>query len=344
MVAFDKKIAESAIPSIYARMIIDTLEESGDVNTLMLLEEHCPWLSSSIENMTDINAARFIRLVEILSEQTYNANLGLEIGKKLPPNSHGLLGNLIVSAPTLQIALESILEFYAICVPYVKGSVDIEGQGLVVNVSCNILIPENVFRFLADMMFGTFDEMIRFFTGKSKNIASISLISEIPPRANYRQILGADLQLGQPEYQAVIPLQITQLTSPLACPELFREYALKCLNRTISSGQRHTFVNKIKEIINKDIAHNWTLEELSQQLNVSISTLQRKLQNEGSSYREIISTVKFNSAKNKLATTIESIDDIAHSLGYANTSNFYAAFKRRENTSPSKYREKAKQG
>ena len=37
MQAFDRKVAESVIPNIYVRVIINTLEESGDGNTLGIL-------------------------------------------------------------------------------------------------------------------------------------------------------------------------------------------------------------------------------------------------------------------------------------------------------------------
>ena len=87
---------------------------------------------------------------------------------------------------------------------------------------------------------------------------------------------------------------------------------------------------------------HWTQKAVSEHLNMSVSTLKRKLNDEGSNFRDIISTIKINIAKNKLSTTIESIASIAHNLGYSTTSNFMAAFKRKENLSPSQYREKAK--
>jgi len=102
------------------------------------------------------------------------------------------------------------------------------------------------------------------------------------------------------------------------------------LNRTISTGQRQAYTTKIKDIVNKDIAYNWTLEGVAEQLSMSVSTLQRKLNNENICFREIMSNIKMNFAKNKLATTIDTIDDIAHNLGYSDASNFCAAFKRVE--------------
>jgi len=342
--AFDRKIAESTIPNMYVRIVINTLEEGGDSDTLQLLEQECPWITTSIQNNTDINAIQFIHLAQLLSEQSFNPNLGLEIGRNLPPHSHGLLGMLLISAPTLQIAMENLVEFYSICVPFVKASAEVEGHDFITKISSNIPVPEDAFQFLLDVMYGTFDELIRFFTGKNKNISSISLTATSQPNANYQQLLGTDVHLGQPEYRAVIPLKIAQLTSPLACQELYKEYVQKCLNRTISTGQRQTYTTKIKDIINKDIAYNWTLEGIAEQLCLSVSTLQRKLNNENICFREIMSTIKFSLAKNKLTTTIETIDDIAHSLGYSDASNFCAAFKRIEDISPSKYREKVKKG
>ena len=338
----DRKVAESTIPSIYIRIIVETLKESGDINTLTLLNEQCPWLSESINNMTDANTIQFMRFTEILSKQTYNPNLGLEIGRKLPPHSHGLLGNLVLSAPTLQIAVESLAEVYSIIVPFLKGSANIEGHDFVIKITCNIPVATAAFQFLMDIMYGSYDKMIHFFSGHDRNITSISIMSDTPPLADYQQAVGAKLYLDQPDYKIVIPAETAYLVSPFACHELFKEYTLKCLNRTLSTGHRDIYTNKIKEHIKKDVGRNWTLDDVSTHFKVSISTLQRKLQSEGNSFRDIVATAKINAAKNKLATTIDSIVDIAHELGYSDTSNFCSAFKRKENISPNKYRERSK--
>jgi len=182
---FDRKIAESTIPNMYIRIIINTLENTGDTDTLQLVEQECPWITPSIQNMHDINAIQFIHLAQLLSEQSFNPNLGLEIGRNLPPHSHGLLGMLLISAPTLQVAMENLVEFYSICVPFVKASADVEGHDFVTKITSNIPIPVDAFQFLLDIMYGTFDELIRFFTGKRKNVTSIALTSTAQPDANY---------------------------------------------------------------------------------------------------------------------------------------------------------------
>jgi len=338
-----RKVAESTIPGIYVRVIIGVLEENGDINTLTILDEQCPWLPKIIEDMADVNAIQFMRFTEILSKQTCNPNLGLEIGRRLPPHSHGVVGNLMLSAPTLQAGLESLPEFYTLVVPFLKGSVYVEGYDFVIKIACNIPVTGNAFQFLMDIMYGTYDKMIQFFSGHDKNISSISIMSDTPPQADYQQVLGAKLFVGKADYKINIPAETARLSSPFSCHELFKEYTVRCLNRTLLTGHRDVYTNKIKEHINNNIGHNWTLDDISQHFNVSISTLQRKLQSEGNNFRDIVSTEKIITAKNKLATTIESIVDIAHELGYSDTSNFCSAFKRKENISPNTYREMSKQ-
>jgi len=78
---------------------------------------------------------------------------------------------------------------------------------------------------------------------------------------------------------------------------------------------------------------------IAEDLSTSVSTLQRKLQNEGVSFRSIQTTVLEQRAKKSLRKSNLPIHEIAIQLGYLETNSFHRAFKRWAGMSPSEYRE-----
>jgi AraC-like DNA-binding protein len=80
-------------------------------------------------------------------------------------------------------------------------------------------------------------------------------------------------------------------------------------------------------------------EIVSSRLNRSMSTLQRQLQAEGLSYRDILESTRRSLAENYLRDNRHSIAQIAYLLGFSDQSNFSRAFKRWTSMSPKQYQE-----
>jgi len=80
-------------------------------------------------------------------------------------------------------------------------------------------------------------------------------------------------------------------------------------------------------------------ELVSSRLNRSMSTLQRQLQAEGLSYRDILESTRRSLAENYLRDNRHSIAQIAYLLGFSDQSNFSRAFKRWTAMSPKQYQE-----
>jgi AraC-like DNA-binding protein len=76
---------------------------------------------------------------------------------------------------------------------------------------------------------------------------------------------------------------------------------------------------------------------------MSPRTLNRRLQQEGSSYRVIKGTVLESWARLHLRETQLSVEAIAAALGYQDTANFRRAFRRSEGCSPSEFRRRSAQ-
>jgi len=81
-----------------------------------------------------------------------------------------------------------------------------------------------------------------------------------------------------------------------------------------------------------------TLEAMADGLHVTPSTLRRRLEDEGSSYRELKDGLRPDMAIDLLCRTSLSVEAIAFGLGYQEVSAFYRAFRHWTGTRPGSYR------
>ena len=83
---------------------------------------------------------------------------------------------------------------------------------------------------------------------------------------------------------------------------------------------------------------NPSLEEIANEFSMQPRTLNRRLQAEGTTFRELISEARFEVACQLLKVTGMRIADIALALGYANAAGFSHAFQRWSGVAPSEWR------
>ena len=80
------------------------------------------------------------------------------------------------------------------------------------------------------------------------------------------------------------------------------------------------------------------IDELAEIVGMSTRSLQRKLNESGSSYLQIVEKTRFELACTHLDNLSMKIKDVAAALGYANSTHFARYFRRHFGISPSQYR------
>lgn len=83
------------------------------------------------------------------------------------------------------------------------------------------------------------------------------------------------------------------------------------------------------------------MESLAAQLHMTSRTLRRRLDAEGTSFRQLQDEVLGTLAEELLRSTALRLEEIAERLGYGEVSNFIHAFKRWKGVSPGQFRREA---
>lgn len=91
---------------------------------------------------------------------------------------------------------------------------------------------------------------------------------------------------------------------------------------------RFNLAEQVRQLILFAPASPWRVEDAASQLSLAPSTLRRRLQEEGQSFRQIVEEVRMASALSLLQSTRLPVADIALKCGYLSGSRFTARFQR----------------
>jgi AraC-like DNA-binding protein len=137
-----------------------------------------------------------------------------------------------------------------------------------------------------------------------------------------RELLDAPLVKADPTLQAILEAQVVAVIEKLPKGEATTDAVRRHLAGELGKGQP-------------------TLEQIAPRLHMSPRTLCRRLEEEGTSFREILSQVRRELASRHLMERRLAIGEIAFLLGFSEPSAFHRAFKRWTGQAPLSYRELA---
>ena len=107
----------------------------------------------------------------------------------------------------------------------------------------------------------------------------------------------------------------------------------------MQSPKEMNFVDKVRLVIKQKLGQQKAFKDIvSDQLDLHPKDLQRRLEQEGTSFRELLSDVRFEMAKKHLVTSEVSLSQLSAFLGYRDVSSFSRAFKNKHAMSPATWR------
>ena len=82
-----------------------------------------------------------------------------------------------------------------------------------------------------------------------------------------------------------------------------------------------------------------TIEDIADALHISSRTLQRRLQDEGSSFQRVLEEARHQLARHYLNNSVLELNEAAYLLGYEDANSFVRAFRTWEGVPPARWRE-----
>ena len=114
---------------------------------------------------------------------------------------------------------------------------------------------------------------------------------------------------------------------------------LQLCNKLLEELKLNTgLAGKVREIFLAGLGQPTSFEHIAERLKMSERTLRRKLELEGTSFRELIDELRAQAAIKYVRDTDLTVEDIAFALGFSDAAAFRHAFRRWTKSAPHEYR------
>ncbi|MBR9913008.1 MAG: AraC family transcriptional regulator [Gammaproteobacteria bacterium] len=269
---------------------------------------------------------------------------GLKLGQLLTPPTHGPLGFLANSSPNLITAIRDFQNFIPARVSLFHCHNEFEGHDLACHFSVDIQDSPSLYRCMSECFILALIALIEFVLGKTFTEGKIQLSYSRPQYyRSYDAIIHCPVQFNAAVNKLVIPENLLYTANASSNHESY-EFALhqcqKILSKLDQPGQPAT--QRLKRLLLTHPPGQLNEEDAARLNFISKRTLARRLQAEGSTFRDLRDELLMTLATDYLRDTNLSVESIASLLNYHDSSSFRRAFKRWTQQTPQQFRSKLK--
>jgi AraC-like DNA-binding protein len=283
---------------------------------------------------------KFVTLIEAASASTADDCFGLHLGQTCPLKDNGLPGYLATFAPTVGQALASFARYY-----YLLGEatdVRFERQGSRACFSYRVVHPRSWPRRQdAEQVIAMIVHLLRAWTDPGWAPESVCFEHSVPKQnAELERILGCRVLFDCGSNMVQFDAGLTEHRNPRADERLFQ--LLSWFAETVLADANRKLAFRDEVLMRIDACShlgNASIHSVARSLNIEPRTLQRRLQAQGCSFRDLHEEYQRQQALELVGTSELRHEEIAHRLGYANLNSFIRAFRRWTNMTPACFRQ-----
>ncbi|MDB5858498.1 MAG: AraC family transcriptional regulator [Ramlibacter sp.] len=163
--------------------------------------------------------------------------------------------------------------------------------------------------------------------------------AEPPEVAAYHGAFACPLRFGQAENQLLLGAADLEAAIPSRNPSLLALHEHVMRERLAALGQAGTSCRVSDEIVRRLHRGEPRREDVAASLALADRTLQRRLHAENTSFQHLLDEARSELARKYLADSRYTLGEVAHQLGFGDSSNFFRACRRWFGLPPGQYRE-----
>ena len=279
------------------------------------------------------------RLWELSIEESGDPCFVLIAARQWHPSNFHALGYAWLASRSLKEALERLIRYFRVVTS------DPEELTLVArDDSYEFVIDTSsvVYRALDveyDLMLSLILDACRLSLGDEFRPRRVCLQRPQPPCADrYSSFFGTRVEFDAPTYSMTFDKPQLDLLLPTGNAEIARAND-QVLMTYLAQLNRSDIVMRVKTtLIERMPSGQVSKEDVAEALNLSLRTLQRKLHEEDTSFKQLLDETRRELADQYIRNPMVSIGEITYLLGFSEPSNFSRAFKRWNGTAPTEYR------
>jgi len=231
-----------------------------------------------------------------------------------------------------------VARFKQLCTPEKMQLDEADGEGVIMTEWLYATQPEPAVS--VDVAFAALLELGR--RGARHRIAPVFVELTRPDTKNRRHhdYFGCEIRFGAARNAMHIRSFDLDRPFPGHNPEL-----IEMLTPALAAALQEIIANsttseQVKVVLKRRMASGRPdLADIARELGMSERTLQRRITEDGATYRQLLEEARRELGRQMLGNAAAEINEIAYMLGYQDTSSFYRAFREWEGVTPNQWRE-----
>jgi AraC-like DNA-binding protein len=330
------------VPIAYSRLMARQL--GLQEKDLGLLLRHTGLAGTALlDETTLLTREQQYQIVRNALDLSGDAAFGLRLGQALTPPTHGQLGFLAHTSPTLMTAIEAFRKYLPARVNFTRLRV----QGGVRDLACHFEVDASadpaVRRCILEAFSLSLLSLLEHVLGRPLVEGSLHFDYPAPDyAADYAHYVACPVRFDAGECVLRAPRTLLA-TANISSDHVSHGFALRQCEALLGAlaGSADVTSREVKRILLSHPAARISEREVAAALFVSRRTLARRLGREGQGFRQLRDEVLSSMAAAYLRDTPLSVEAIASLLDYHDSANFRRAFKRWFRCTPEVFRRPA---
>ncbi|WP_236213624.1 AraC family transcriptional regulator [Metapseudomonas otitidis] len=291
---------------------------------------------------SEVNAAQELSLLRNIARGLGDRpGIGLDAGRRYRLNTYGIWGYALLSSSTYRSAVELGLRYQDLTYAFHGLRIDEVGDEAQLHLIPSSL-PEDLRGFVLERDVSGALSVHRDLAGGGLPVRRACFALPAPADTTpWRALLGVEPTFGAAHNCITFDRALLDLPLPGANPQAAAYCEAQCRALLDRRRQRDGFASRIRDLLLGRPGQRVDMESLAAQLYMTSRTLRRRLDAEGTSFRQLQDEVLGTLAEELLRSTALRLEEIAERLGYGEVSNFIHAFKRWKGVSPGQFRREA---
>ncbi len=285
-----------------------------------------------------VSARQVLNLVDQIMGALKMPYIGLAMGNLMTVSHHGMAGLAAVTQPTLWDCGQAVVRFCRELFPPLEMSVTLDGEEGWFAIDENIpLHPYS--HFFVELNLVSFYNIFRDLVANDPDLMPLRVEIGYPEPSwghIYRRYFKCPVVFGCHQSRIIGKSMLAEHELPLA-NRLMAMTAEKSLFENIPTKAMKYLPLRLRRLLIRYYGAFPSLENAASELGMSGRTMRRKLKDDGTSYQQELDFVRQKFAREYFARGGDSVTELAHLLGFADSSAFAKAFRRWTDMSPKEY-------
>ena len=331
-------VSRLAVILDWDKLVIDL---GGDPNEVVAQTD---WDISKLSDPDSTLPTRTVtNILSRAADTTGYPHFGLLLAKRRDYKTHfGLLGQILFASETIGDALENIFEMMELHVQGICWELHTEGNVSHATWQMDEFLERGAVQ-AAQLALGDFWRLVRMLSDGRWHPTMVSFTFDQPEDTLvYKRFFDVPI-LFSGDQNAII-FHSEDLKIPLPRHDDYLLDILKRYAQTQHMSRRRNLADEVKDLVRKNLQDGKTdIVDMAKFFPFEQRTLQRKLNDLGTSYRQLLQDVRIETAQDRLLNSNVSIARVADALEYSDQGSFTKAFKNHTGLTPSKWRNQARE-